>query len=136
MKLILDTNCYISFLNRRNQEQHEKMIMLWEKISRLEHEVILTSHNISEIISVFKSIYSVEQKEINRIIKDLLMNPGVGFEPAYYPETILSIWPKIVKDYGDAVLAAASTILEARIVSFDQEFIKSLKKMNLDPFSV
>ncbi|PJZ48785.1 type II toxin-antitoxin system VapC family toxin [Leptospira saintgironsiae] len=136
MKLILDTNCYISFLNKRNQEQHEKMVSFWERISRLEYEIILTSHNISEIVFVFKSIYSVEQKEINQIIQDLIANPGVSFEPAYYPETILSLWPKHIKDYGDAVLAAASRTLEAKIVTFDQEFSKSLKKLNLDPHHI
>lgn len=136
MKLILDTNCYISFLNKRNQEQHEKMVLFWERISRLEYEVILTSHNISEIVFVFKSIYSIEQKEINQIVQDLLANPGVTFEAGYYPEMILSLWPKSIKDYGDAVLAAASKVLEARIVTFDQEFIKSLKKLSMDSFHI
>ncbi|TGN00023.1 type II toxin-antitoxin system VapC family toxin [Leptospira dzoumogneensis] len=136
MKLILDTNCYISFLNKRNQEQHEKMVLFWERISRLEYEVILTSHNISEIVFVFKSIYSIEQKEINQIVQDLLANPGVTFEAAYYPEIILSLWPKNIKDYGDGVLAAAGKVLEARIVTFDQEFIKSLKKLSMDSFHI
>ncbi|TGK02786.1 type II toxin-antitoxin system VapC family toxin [Leptospira langatensis] len=136
MKLILDTNCFISFLNRRNQEQHEKMVSFWEKVSRLEYEVILTSHNVSEIVFVFKSIYSVEQKEINQLIQDLLANPGVSFEPAYYPDIILSLWPKSIKDYGDAVLAAASRILEVQIVTFDQEFSKSLKKLGMDPYLI
>ncbi|PJZ68271.1 twitching motility protein PilT [Leptospira perolatii] len=136
MKLILDTNCYLSFLNQRNQEQHQKMVSFWERISRLEYEVILTSHNISEIVFVFKSIYSVEQKEIHQIIQDLMANPGVLFEPAYYPETILSLWPKHIKDYGDAVLAAASKTLEAKIATFDQGFIKSLKKLHIDPHPI
>ncbi len=136
MRLILDTNCYISFLNRRNREQHEKMVSFWEKVSRLEYEVILTSHNISEIVFVFKSIYSVEQNEINLIIKDLIANPGVKYEPAYYPESILMLWPKNIKDYGEAVLAAASQLLEAQIVTFDQDFSKALKKLNMPSYSI
>lgn len=132
MKLILDTNCYISFLNQRNREQHGKMVSFWERVSRLECEVLLTSHNISEIVFVFKSIYSVDQKEINQIIHDLIANPGVSFEPAYFPETILSLWPNHIKDYGDAVLAAGGKELEAKIVTFDREFSKSLKKLNLE----
>ncbi|WP_249262301.1 type II toxin-antitoxin system VapC family toxin [Leptospira alexanderi] len=134
VKLILDTNCYISFLNQRNLEQHTKMVLLWEKVSRLEYEVILTSHNITEIVFVFKSIYAVEQSKLNQIVKDLLINPGVTYESAYYPELILQLWPKSIKDYGDAVLAAASQLLEAQIVTFDQDFSKSLKKLSLLPF--
>ncbi|WP_167324053.1 type II toxin-antitoxin system VapC family toxin [Leptospira alexanderi] len=134
VKLILDTNCYISFLNQRNLEQHTKMVLLWEKVSRLEYEVILTSHNITEIVFVFKSIYAVEQSKLNQIVKDLLINPGVTYESAYYPELILQLWPKSIKDYGDAVLAAASQLLEAQIVTFNQDFSKSLKKLSLIPF--
>ncbi|MDF3822416.1 type II toxin-antitoxin system VapC family toxin [Leptospira sp. 96542] len=136
MKLILDTNCYISFLNKRNLDQHTKMVKFWEEVSRLEHEVVLTSHNISEIVFVFKSIYSVEQNEINQVVKDLISNPGVKFEAAYYPELILHFWPRNIKDYGDAVLAAASHFLEAKIVTFDQDFLKSLKKLNMSFHSI
>ncbi|TGL60524.1 type II toxin-antitoxin system VapC family toxin [Leptospira sarikeiensis] len=136
MKLILDTNCYISFLNKRNPEQHDKMVSLWEKVSRLEYEVILTSHNISEIVFVFKSIYSVPQEDIHRIIQDLLINPGVNFEPAYFPEIVLSIWPKNIKDYGDAVLAGAAKFFGAGVLTFDREFSKSLKKLNIPSPSI
>ncbi|EQA64743.1 hypothetical protein LEP1GSC062_2380 [Leptospira alexanderi serovar Manhao 3 str. L 60] len=110
------------------------MVLLWEKVSRLEYEVILTSHNITEIVFVFKSIYAVEQSKLNQIVKDLLINPGVTYESAYYPELILQLWPKSIKDYGDAVLAAASQLLEAQIVTFNQDFSKSLKKLSLIPF--
>ncbi|WP_420896668.1 type II toxin-antitoxin system VapC family toxin [Leptospira weilii] len=126
----------ISFLNQRNLEQHAKMVSLWEKVSRLEYEIILTSHNITEIVFVFKNIYAVEQSKLNQIIKDLLINPGVTYEFAYYPELVLQLWPKSIKDYGDAVLAAASQSLEAQIVTFDQGFSRSLKKPNLIPFYI
>jgi predicted nucleic-acid-binding protein len=112
------------------------MIKFWEEVSRIEHEVILTSHNISEIVFVFKSVYNIDQNVINQIIKDLISNPGVKYECAYYPELIFDFWPKSIKDYGDAVLAAAGYILNARIVTFDQEFLKSLKKLNISYLSI
>ncbi|MCW7468784.1 type II toxin-antitoxin system VapC family toxin [Leptospira kanakyensis] len=136
MKLILDTNCYISFLNQRNLEQHTKMVQFWNEVSRLEHEVILTSHNISEIVFVFKSIYSIEQNKINQMIRDLIANPGVKYEAAYDPDLIFQFWPHNIKDYGDAVLAAACQNLDAKIVTFDQNFSKSLKKLNLEVHSI
>ncbi len=105
------------------------MVSLWEKVSRLEYEVMLTSHNITEIVFVFKTVYSVEQGKINRIIKDLMINPGVGYDSAYFPEFILQLWPKHIKDYGDAVLAAACRFLEAQMVTFDRDFSKSLRKL-------
>ncbi|WP_235595712.1 hypothetical protein [Leptospira weilii] len=80
---------------------------------RLEYEIILTSHNITEIVFVFKNIYAVEQSKLNQIIKDLLINPGVTYEFAYCPELILQLWARNIKDYDDAVLAAANQLLEA-----------------------
>ena len=136
MRLILDTNCYISFLNQRNLEQYKKMNILWESVSRLEHEVILTSHNISEIVFVLKSIYIVTQEQINKLIKDLISNPGVVYEPAYYPEIVLRIWPKNIKDYGDAVLASACQFLNAQIVTFDKDFIREIRKLNILHYSI
>lgn len=41
------------------------MASLWEKVSRLEYEIILTSNNITEIVFVFKNIHSVEQNKSN-----------------------------------------------------------------------
>jgi predicted nucleic acid-binding protein len=134
MKLILDTNCYISFLNQRNLEQHIKMVSLWEKVSRLECEVVLTSHNISEIVFVFSSFYSVDQTKINQLVKDLLSNPGVSFDAGYFPDLIFKFWPRHIKDYGDAVFAAASHTLEAKIVTFDRDFSKALKKLNMESY--
>ncbi|EMI71861.1 hypothetical protein LEP1GSC073_0502 [Leptospira noguchii str. Cascata] len=48
------------------------MISLWENFSRLEYQVILTLHNIKKIVFVFKTVYSVGQDKVNRIIKDLI----------------------------------------------------------------
>ncbi|EMO42461.1 hypothetical protein FF021_12620 [Leptospira noguchii] len=67
------------------------MISLWEKISRLEYQVILTLHNIKKIVFVFKTVYSVGQDKVNRIIKDLMINTGVNYDLAYFPEFILQL---------------------------------------------
>jgi predicted nucleic acid-binding protein len=113
MKLILDTNCYISFLNKRNEQQHQKMVEFWEAVSRAEFEVIVISHNLTEISFVFQSIYNIDKSKIKTILSDLLQNPGVHYECGYFPELIFSIWQKQIKDYGDAVLAAASISLSS-----------------------
>ncbi|ULH28699.1 hypothetical protein FH581_015535 [Leptospira weilii] len=83
------------------------MVSLWEKVSRLEYEIILTSNNITEIVFVFKNIHSVEQNKSNY---KRSFNQSV---PAYCPELILQLWDRNIKDYDDAVLAAANQLLEA-----------------------
>ena len=136
MKLILDTNCYISFLNRRDEEQHLKMVEFFESVSRTEFEVILISHNLTEISFVFQSIYNIDKAKIKTILNDLLQNPGVHYECGYFPELTLSLWQKQIKDYGDAILAAASISLGASILSFDKVFLKELKRMGVEYYSI
>lgn len=131
MKFILDTNCYISFLNTRNKEQHEKMVTFWEKLSKLEYEVFLLSHNISEMVFVFKGVYKLQDKMIRQMIFDLLQHPGIHYSHGYFPETILSYWPDPIKDYGDAVIASACKSLGGGIITFDQDLKKQLKKTDL-----
>lgn len=136
MKIILDTNSYISFLNRRDDEQHTKMVEFFESVSKAEFEVIVISHNLTEISFVFQNIYNIDKPKIKTILSDLLQNPGVRYECGYFPELTLSLWQKQIKDYGDAVLAAASISLSASILSFDKTFLKELKRMGVKYYSI
>ncbi len=131
MKVILDTNCYISFINRRHVAQHKKMLDIMEAVSRLELEVLLTGHNVTEIVFVMESVYERPAQEIKGMLFDLLRNPGISFESAYFPDGLLRLWPEAIKDYGDAVLAAAASTLNAKVFTFDEAFAKALKKQGL-----
>jgi predicted nucleic acid-binding protein len=131
MKLILDTNCYISYLNRRNEKQHHIISTLLDSITKSEHEVYFTGHNMTEIVSVLQSIYKAEPLKIHEILTDLLETPGFEFIPGHYAEEILKIWPNKVKDYGDAVIASSAYVLNAKVVTFDQAFSRSLEKLGL-----
>lgn len=131
MKVILDTNCYISYISKRHAAQHKQMVEFWEEVSRLEYEVVLTGHNISELVFVLNSVYDVSVKEIKTIISDLMRNPGVVFESGHFPGTTLELWPDPIKDYGDAVLAAAASNLQAKVFTFDAAFVRGLNKLNL-----
>ena len=131
VKLILDTNCYISYLNQRNREQHRLVSGILESVSRAEHDVLLTGHNMTEIAFVLKSIYEMEAKRIHQILSALLNNPGIEFSPGHYPLQLLELWPTKVKDYGHAVLASAAKTLGAEVFTFDQPFARSLKRLQL-----
>ncbi len=131
MRLILDTNCYISYLNRRDRAQHKAVSVLIDSVSRAEHEVLMTGHNMTEMVFVLQNVYEMNSRVIHEILSALLANPGFEFSPAHHPEEILRIWPNQVKDYGDAVLAAAASVLGAKICTFDRAFARVLRKVDL-----
>jgi predicted nucleic acid-binding protein len=131
MRLILDTNCYVSYLNQRDKGQHKSVSLLMDAVSRAEHEVLMTGHNMTEMVFVLQNVYEMDAKMIHEILTALLANPGFEFAPGHHPEEILKIWPNQVKDYGDAVLAAAASALGAKICTFDQAFARVLRKVDL-----
>ncbi len=131
MRLILDTNCYVSYLSRRDPAQHKSVSLLIEAVSRAEHEVLLTGHNMTELVFVLQSVYEMKSRMVHAILSALLANPGFEFEPGHHPEEILKIWPNQIKDYGDAVLAAAASVLGAKICTFNRAFARVLRKAEL-----
>ncbi|MCE9501920.1 MAG: PIN domain-containing protein [Leptospira sp.] len=133
-KIVLDTNCILSFLKNRNEGQFEKMGQLFERISNLQLEAFVIGHVISEVVFVLGSLYSADKKSIHKIITGLLENPGVSFESGYFPRRIFGLWPKSFKDYGDAVIAAAAYELGLEVATFDTSFHKELSKQNIKSY--
>ena len=132
VKLILDSNCYISYLNRRDERQFEIMSKLMEAVSRTEHEVVLTGHNMTEIAYVLQSIYNMESRRVHEILAAFINNPGIEFSAGHFPARLLEFWPGQIKDYGDAVIASAASVLGTRVFTFDQGFSRALRRLDLE----
>lgn len=130
-RIILDTNCVLSYLKNRDQFQFDQMLILFEKISNLQLEATVIGHVISELVFVLSHIYSAEKRDIQNIVTGLLRNPGIHFEQGFYPKKIFEFWPDKIKDYGDAVIASAAFELKLEIVTFDSSFHKNLSKLHI-----
>lgn len=133
-KILLDTNCILSYLKNRNEFQFKKMGELFLQISNLELEAFLIGHVISEVIFVLENLYGANRKDIHKILTGLLANPGVSFESGYFPERIFEIWPSSFKDYGDAVIASAAYELNLEVATFDASFQKELSKYRIKSY--
>ncbi len=70
------------------------------------------------------------------MVKDLLKMPQIEFWEGYFPEIILELWPHKIKDYGDAVLAAASYNFRIPIYTFDKKFYNQLKLIRFKAFLI
>jgi predicted nucleic-acid-binding protein len=131
-KIIIDTNCLISFVSDRNANQQEKIAALFNKSRQLKKRIICHHHVISEFVYVLTSIYSLTSDNVQQMVSDLISMPGVTYASDVDIHTLLSLWPKSIPDYGDAVLAAyCKKIKGTHIVTFDKKFQNALTKVGL-----
>lgn len=128
-KIIIDTNCLLSFVTDRNQEQQEKIAKLFHQAGQLKVLLICHHHVLSEFVFVMSSVYSTEPEKIHSIIADLVVMPGLIPVTEVNVKTILSLWPAVIPDYGDAVIAAYCKDTKGTVVAtFDKKFRKAMKK--------
>jgi len=131
VKHVIDTNCLLSFVTDRNLKQNRRMAAVFERASMLEEEIVLVSNVISEFVYVQLSVYKQKEKLVSAMIADLMNHPGVQYHHGFFPETILSLWPGSVPDFGDAVIAAAAKTLEVPVYTFDLAFRRCLERISI-----
>jgi len=131
-KIIIDTNCLISFISDRNPGQQEKVALLFNKARRLKKIIICHHHVVSEFVYVLTSVYSLKKENVQQMVADLISMPGVAFTSDVDMKTLLSLWPEYIPDYGDAVLAAyCKQAKGSQIATFDKKFNNALTRVGL-----
>jgi predicted nucleic acid-binding protein len=128
---LIDTNCLLSFVTDRNPSQLEKISAVIEEAARLNLVLYILPNVISEFVYVLQNVYEKDDLVIVGMLRDLHATPGIELRSSFELDGILEIWPQPVKDYGDAVLAAASETLRIPVLTFDRDFAKQLKKANI-----
>ena len=128
--VLIDTNALLSYVTDRNKKQSNIMLDIFDRASKLELQICIVSNVIKEFVFVLQKIYNTNPTLISNILKDMNTLPGICIHHGFFPETLYSIWPDKVKDYGDAFLAAASIELKFPVATFDKKFSKHL--LNLD----
>ncbi|MCW5207068.1 PIN domain-containing protein [Desulfobulbus sp. F5] len=127
-KVILDTNCLLSFVTDRNLEQQEKVSKLFQEAVQLKTVILCHHHVISEFVFVLSSVYGTAAEKIHTILSDLVVMPGIVPVAEVNIKTVLSLWPALIPDYGDAVLAALCKDSKGTAVAtFDRKFQKAMK---------
>ncbi len=128
---LVGTNCLISYTTTRSKIQSEKISGYIEDASNFQAEIIIISNIFTEFVYTLQSIYKVDSIFINHMLCDLLKNPGIKHQQGYFMDTILSVWPDKIKDYGDVVLAAAAFELKIPVLTFDKPFSRQLSLINI-----
>ena len=129
--VVIDTSCLISFVTDRNPSQQAEVARILEDAANLRLAAIVVSNVVTEFVHVLQTVYGRDPVYIAGLIRDLLDTPGIEFREAYPLADILEIWPDTVRDFGDAVLAAAAPKLKAAVVTFDRDFTRELEALQI-----
>lgn len=127
-KVIIDTNCLLSFVTDRNLEQQEKVSKLFQEAAQLKAVILCPHHVISEFVFVLSSVYGTSAEKIHAILSDLVVMPGLAPTGEVNVKTVLFLWPALIHDYGDAVVAALCKDSKGTtVVTFDRKFRTAMK---------
>ena len=128
---LIDTNCLISYVTDRAPEQQEKVSRIIEEASNLRLRIHVISNVITEFVYTLQGVYHTQEQLIAELIDDLLETPGIEFQETYNVQNVLAIWPKKIRDYGDAVLAAAAMELSIPVLTFDKRLSRQLTALKI-----
>ena len=78
------------------------------------------------------TIYATPKATINKMVRDFIAMPGVELRQETDFSVVLSLWPTIITDFGDALVAATGKAIKgAAIVTFDKKFKSTLQQLGL-----
>lgn len=133
---IIDTNALISFVTDRDPEQQKKIAPLFESAAHLKSVILCHQHILTEFIYVMDRVYSVPKVEIGRMIAAFIEMPGIEIIHKVDFNTLLSLWPDPLPDFGDALIASVGkTMKGSSIVTFDRKFAAVLKSLKLTTYT-
>lgn len=125
--VLVDANVLVSFLTDRNPEQRERAFALLLAAREREHSLMLLTISIAETIYVLRNLYKVDPREIADSMRKLLGLPGVISGGDLSWNLVLTLWPEVISDLGDATIAAAASEggYDA-VATFDRDLRKKL----------
>ncbi|MFH1673683.1 MAG: PIN domain-containing protein [Pseudomonadota bacterium] len=131
-KYIIDTNALISFVTDRNSAQQTRIAEIFEIAAGLRALIVCPQNVLTEFVYVMDKVYHIPKKEIATMIGDFIVTPGVEVVHEINLDILLTLWPKNISDYGDAIVASLSKNIKGAIVAtFDRTFRSALKKLGL-----
>ncbi len=129
---VIDTNALISFVTDRSLKQQQIMKTVFETVSLLKGVILCHSHVLTEFVYVMGKIYQVPPEEIKEMVKDFIILPGVKIVQEINFKVVFDFWPKVVTDFGDALVAALCQGKKGSVLlSFDQKFIRQANSAGL-----
>jgi len=136
-KYLIDTNALISFVTDRNLKQQETVSPIFADATHGKCSLACHPYALAEFAFVMEKIYFTDKETIRNIIRDFLSMPGVVVFHNVDISLVLQYWPDTIPDFGDALFAAVAKKEKGYlVVTFDQKFQSSLKRLGLQIFTL
>lgn len=129
---LIDTNCLVSYVTDRNASQRRRVAALVAEAAGLSRELVVLPHVLSEFVYTLQTVHGADSHTVAQMVTDLLRQPGITQRDSYDLDTLLEIWPERVRDYGDAVIAAAAISMDLPILTFDRRFGRELARLGVE----
>ncbi len=131
----VDTNVILSLITDRDPGQQERAAELFGAALAGEHVVVVHQTVISEVAYVMCSVYDTKPGKVGAVLRELLALPGVVAIDVIDWSEVWKLWPRRVKDFGDACLAAVGTSdAFDSLATFDAAFSKRLRRQGLSTY--
>jgi predicted nucleic-acid-binding protein len=131
-QILVDTNVLLSFLTDRSPAQQAHAAELFHEVAAGRCRAILHQNVLVELVFVLGNLYRVPSQEISAIVQDALGLPGIETRDRLFWPLVLELWPKVLPDFGDALLASVCRQSGAdAIATFDRRFARRLGRLGL-----
>jgi predicted nucleic-acid-binding protein len=124
----LDTNIFIRFIARDNEEQYQQIKVFFQKASESKLNLILVPEVLAEITYVLLKFYKLPKDSTLDILLNLIETPYIEFlnDEKEMMIRALRIFSKHNIDMVDAMLLARSEYTSIEVFSFDKDLRKKI----------
>jgi predicted nucleic-acid-binding protein len=132
-KYIIDTNCLISYVTDRDERQRALVSPYFDSALKSQCTLVVLSSVIIEFVYVLSRVYQADPLTVSEMTRTILHTPGIDIDTAVDFESVLSLWPEKIKDFGDAILASRARETKTPVLTLDRSFIAQLKACDIQP---
>ena len=119
--LLLDTNLYISFFVRRNEDQFLEASKLINQLDNQEISIFLPNLIVGEIIYILVKLYSFEKSEVCNSLQSLINLPNLITENKEVLMLAIEYYSIKNLDFADCYLLALQEIKYFNLITFDKK---------------
>lgn len=128
----VDTNVLVSFLTDRDPGQQARATELFLGAAAGDHVIVVHQQVAAEVVYVLLNVYGVAATVASSAMRDLLDLPGVVTTDELDWAAVWALWPRRMRDFGDACLAAsAKGDAFDRLATFDAQLAKRARRQGV-----
>lgn len=131
ISVTVDTNVLVSFLTDRNPAQRATAERWLDAAANGDIEILLPQLMVAELIFVLTRTYGLSMAEVAKIVRKLLVLPGVVVVDSFAWSVLLKIWPSPLSSFADAVFASVAAEHKTSALTFDERLQRELLRLNV-----